>query len=151
MTFDSMDALKNYILSRSKVAIQMAQEKVYQVIDRFVKEYYAEYDPIVYERTYQLYRSLVKADIQQTANGWEAEIYFDLDALDYHMRRMNGKWYSRKDNSWSEQKTLSSAAHGHHGGKYAGTAIWDEPMIVLWKNKHDILKKALLDAGIPVK
>lgn len=149
MTFNSMDELKNYILSKSEVAIKLAQEEVYKIIDKFVKQYYEEYTPEVYERTYQLYRSLVKSDIKSDGNGWVAEVYFDLGALDYHIKMLNGKEYPNK--GWSEQKTLSSAAHGHHGGKFAGTAIWDDPMIEFWKTKSDILKMALLDAGIPVK
>ena len=86
MTFDSVDALKSYILSRMQPAVQKAQEQVYQVIDRFVKEYYAEFSPEVYERTYQLYRSLVKSDIKSTGNGYEACVYFDIGALDYAMK-----------------------------------------------------------------
>ena len=71
MTFSSMEELRTYILSRSKVAVQLAQEKIYQVISRFVKEYYTEFSPELYDRTYQLFRSLVKTDIVQTLNGWE--------------------------------------------------------------------------------
>lgn len=168
MTFKSIDELKNYILRKSGSAIAMAQEKVYQVIERFIKQYYAEYTPEVYERTYQLYRSLVKSDVKPTGNGWVAEVYFDLDALDYQIKHftqwpvtsggyMNPFNYAvSPDGSFSNpkgsaEKVLSSAAHGYHGGKFAGTAIWDEPMIVLWKSKRDLLKKALIDAGIPVK
>lgn len=149
MVFRNVSDLEDYLLSRCKEAVRLMQERAFQVIDAFVKQYYAEYDPIVYERTYQLYRSLVKSEIKATGNGWTAEVYFDLDRLDYYMRKMNGKWY--RNVGWDEQKTLSSAAHGHHGGKYAGTAIWDDPMIVLTKNRRNILKKALIDAGIPVK
>lgn len=149
MTFDSIDALKNYILSRSGNAIRLAQERVYQVIDRFVKQYYAEYPPEVYERTYQLYRSLVKSDVKSTANGWVAEVYFDLDALDYHIKRLNGREYSNK--GWSEEKTLSAAAHGSHGGYVSGTAIWDTPIGILNAQGYNMLKRALIDSGIPVR
>ena len=150
MTFDSIDALKNYILSRSGNAIRLAQERIYQVIDRFVKEYYAEFTPEVYERTYQLYRSLVKSDIKSTGNGWIAEVYFDLDALDYHMKRINGVEVLNK--GWSEEKTLSAAARGSHGGyNIGGTAIWYEPLKILNADGYNMLKKALIDSGIPVR
>ena len=149
MTFDSMDALKNYILSKSKVAIQLAQERVYLVIHRFVKEYYAEFSPEVYERTYQLFRSLVKSDIKSTGNGWTAEVYFDLDALDYHMKRVNGREVPNK--GWSEMKTLEAAMAGSHGGYTDGTPIWDYSIAVLSQEGYHILKKSLIDAGIPVK
>ena len=41
MTFETVDALESYILSRINVAIQEAQAKVYEVIHEFVKKYYA--------------------------------------------------------------------------------------------------------------
>lgn len=150
MVFDSVDALKNHILSCSRSAIIMVQEKIYQVIDRFVKEYYAEFDPVMYERTYQLYRSLVKSDVTRTSNGWEAEVYFDIDALDYHMKRVNGVEVPNK--GWSEEKTLWAAAHGSHGGYNIGaTAIWYDPLKILSAEGYNMLKKALIDAGIPIR
>lgn len=149
MTFDSVDALKSYILSRLQPAVQKAQEQVYQVIDRFVKEYYAEFSPEVYERTYQLYRSLVKSDIKSTGNGYEAYVYFDIDALDYAMKTIGGTTVPNK--GWSEEKTLTAAAaHGSHGGYIGGTAIWDEPIGVLSTEAYNILKRMLIESGIPL-
>lgn len=149
MDFRSISDLENYLLSKCKEAVNLMQASAFQVIEGFIKQYYAEYEPVMYERTYQLFKSLVKSEIRPTANGWEADVYFDLERLDYHVKKINGVLYDNK--GWSEQKTLSSAAHGHHGGKYAGTAIWDEPMIVLTKHQRSILKNALLNAGIPVR
>lgn len=154
MTFDSIDALKNYILSRSETAVKLAQERVYLVINRFVKEYYAEFSPVLYERTYQLFRSLVKTDVRSTGNGWVAEVYFDASTLDYSMKSIHG--VKTINNGWDGEKTLSAAAHGHHGGptptsNITGTAIWDEPLTILNQEAINILKKSLIDAGIPVK
>ena len=149
MTFTSMDALKNYILSRSKDAIARSQEQIYQVINRFVKEYYAEWSPAVYERTYQLFRSLVKSDIKSTGNGWIAEVYFDLEALDYHMKLVNG--VKVPNQGWSEEKTLQSAARGEHGGYKVGTAIWADPVAILTNEGYEILKRMLIESGIPIK
>ena len=167
MTFDSYDALKNYILSKSKVAIKLAQERVYLVIHSFVKDYYAEYSPEVYERTYQLFRSLVKSDIKSTGNGWVAEVYFDIGMLDYQIKHLtqrpvNGGYMNpyngaiSSDGSFpnpkgSAQATMESAAYGSHGGYKDGTAIWADPLLLLNKEARDMLKKALLDAGIPIK
>ena len=83
MTFNTMDELENYILEKTRQAMIPIQEQVYTIVDRFLKQYYAEYDPIIYERTYQLYQSLVKTGIKKTANGYEAYVYFDVDKLDY--------------------------------------------------------------------
>lgn len=149
MTFNSVDELKSYILSHSASAVGMAQERVFQVIDRFVKQYYAEFSPEMYERTYQFYRSLVKTDIISTGNGWVAEVYFDVDALDYAMKRVNG--IERPNKGWSEQKTLDAAMAGSHGGYTGGTPIWEYSIAILSQEAYHILKRALIDAGIPVK
>ena len=149
MTFNSVEALKSYILQHSATAIKLAQERVYLIIDRFVKQYYAEFTPETYERTYQLFKSLVKSDIISTGNGWVAEVYFDLEALDSAMKRINGVEVPNK--GWSEEKTLEAAAHGSHGGWIEGTAIWDEPLSILNTEAYNILKRSLIDAGISIR
>lgn len=167
MTFDSLEALKSYILSKSGVAIKMAQEKVFRLIEDYILKYYTEFDPAVYERTYQLLCSLVKTAVVSTGNGWVAEVYFDASTLDYHIKHMtkvkvdggymnpynhvitsNGVFQNSKGDA---NKVLESAAHGSHGGYTSGTAIWDDPMKILNKEAYNMLKKALIDAGIPVK
>lgn len=167
MTFDSMDALKNYILSKSKIAVKETQEKVFRIIEDYILEYYTEFDPVIYERTYQLLCSLVKTAVQPTGNGWIAEVYFDAGALDYHVKHftkwpVNGGYMNPFNGAISHdgtfpnpegsgEITLATAAHGSHGGYRSGTAIWDDPMKILNKNAINMLKKALIDAGIPIK
>ena len=103
----------------------------------------------MYERTYQLYQSLVKSEIVPFGNGYKARVYFDLDKLDYAMKTVNG--VSTPNSGWSEEKTLSAAAHGSHGGYTSGTAIYDEPIAVLDSEAYEILKRMLIDSGIPIK
>ena len=150
MTFNSTDELKNYILSKCEEAIQNAQLEVHAIIDRFLMQYYAEYDPSLYERTYQLLHSLVKSDVKSTGNGYEAEIYFDVSMLDYSVKTLKGigTWSNK---NWSEQTTLEAAAHGSHGGWTSGTAIWDDPMKIIDAKAIQILKKHLIAAGIPLR
>lgn len=166
MTFESTDAIKQYLLSHMQPAIQKAEEQVYQIINRFVKEYYAEYSPEVYERTYQLYRSLVKSDIVSTGNGFEVQIYFDASQLDYQIKKMTkihttGGFMNPYNHAVSSsgifsnpegsaEKTLEAAMHGTHGGKAAGTAIWDESISILNKEAYEILKRMLISEGIPI-
>lgn len=149
MVFSSVNELKQYILSRMQPAIIKAQEQIYQVIDKFIKQYYAEFSPSMYERTYQLYRSLVKSDIISTGDGYEAHVYFDLDALDYAMKNIHGVQVPNK--GWSEEKTLMAAAHGSHGGYTSGTAIYDQPIALLKTEGYEILKRMLISEGIPIK
>lgn len=163
MTFNSMDELKNYILSHSKVAVERARDKVYKIIDGFLKEYYSEFTPDVYVRTKQLLNSLVKTNVKHVKNGWVAEVYFDIEKLDYSTRIVPSMFtpWAKPENTfhregWTKENdewVLKTAMTGSkpHGGYKEGTAIWTESMKVLTKDKIQILKKALIDAGIPVR
>lgn len=168
MTFNSLDALKNYILSRSGVAIKIAQEKVFSLIEDFLLKYYSEFSPEVYERTYQLLCSLVKTEVVSTGNGWVAEVYFDVGSLNYQTKGLHGHPvdggfehpYVRgvvtsdgifQNSKGDAEKTFAAAAHGSHGGYISGTAIWDDPMKILNREAYHMLKQALIDAGIPVR
>lgn len=146
MVFKNEAELRNYVLPKMKNAIVKAQSQVYQIVDRFVKEFYAEYPPEVYERTYQLYRSLVKSNIVPTKNGYEAEVYFDLSSIDY----VTG---SRP----SGEQVMGAAEWGRHGAMglavadFKGTSIWHEPLDILNAEAINILKKMLISEGIPIK
>lgn len=145
MVFHSMSELKQYILSRSANALQKTVEQVYQIIDRFMKEFYAEYSPVMYERTYQLYRSLVKTDIESTGNGWKAYVYFDYGSLVY-----------TTGSSPSGQQVMNAASYGGHGAEglhivAGGTGVWDEPKAILDSQAIEILKRMLIAEGIPIK
>ena len=165
MTFNSIDALEKYILSRSKVAIEVAREKVYDKIAEFLFQFYEEFTPDVYVRTYQLLCSLVKTNVVSTGNGWTAEVYFDLGALNYATRIVpqGQPWSSRArpentyhreawthdNDAWVLETAMTGAKP--HGGYASGTAVWTKSMEVLNQEKRDILKNALIQAGIPVK
>lgn len=162
MTFDSLDELKNYILTKSQVAIELAQEKVAMIINHFLTEYYREFEPEVYVRTYQLLRSLIKSDVQYTGNGWVAEVYFDIGALDYATRVVPAQFsWASSNNTYHRQPwdggntawVLETAMTGGlpHGGYAGGTAIWTESMKILDKQAIKILKEKLIAAGVPVR
>lgn len=152
MTFKNEAEFKKFLLQKCKNALIKSQAQVYQIINRFVKEYYASFSPELYERTYQLYKSLVKSDIEPTANGFEAQVYFDLSELDY----MTG---ARP----SGEQVMSAAKQGFHGAmgtvenvelKYintGGVGIWDDPKKILDAEAINILVRMLKSEGIPIK
>ena len=145
MVFKNEAQLKSFLLSKCQNALIKAQEQVYQIIDRFVKEFYAEFSPEMYERTYQLYRSLVKSDVVPTGNGYKAEVYFDFSSLVY-----------TSGSSPSGEQVMNAAAYGSHGAEglhiiAGGTGIWDEPKQILNSEAINILKKMLISEGIPIR
>ena len=145
MVFKNETQLKAFLLPKCRNALAKAQAQVYQIIDRFVKEYYAEFSPEMYERTYQLYQSLVKSEIVSTGNGFEARVYFDLGSLDYVTgARPSG------------EQVMGAAEFGRHGAMglavadFKGTSIWHEPKAILDAQAIEILKKMLISEGIPI-
>lgn len=162
MTFKSAKELENYILSHSKVAIEQARERVYDIIAKFLLRFYSEFEPSLYERTYQLLCSLVKTQATPTKNGWIAEVYFDVNSLDYSMKTLKniGSWRnSYKQGNWSDENdawVLKTAMtgdypHGGYSGASGNTQIWTESMKVFNQDAIEILKQELINAGIPVK
>ena len=146
MVFKNVKQLEVFLLQKCKNALMKSQEQVYQIIDRFVKEFYAEYSPDVYERTYQFYRSLVKGDIVRTAHGYEAQVYFDLSSIDY----VTG-------NKPSGEQVMQAAEWGRHGAMglavadFKGTSVWHEPLAELDAKAIGILVDMLRAEGIPIK
>lgn len=146
MVFKNEEQLKSFLLQKCKNALIKSQEQVYQIINRFVKEFYAEYNPEMYERTYQLFSSLVKSDIIQTGSGYEVQVYFDLSSLDYVTgARPSG------------EQVMGAAEWGRHGAMglavadFKGTSIWHEPLEILNAQAINILKKMLISEGIPIR
>lgn len=146
MVFKNEEQLKSFLLQKCKNALIKSQEQVYQIINRFVKEFYAEYNPEMYERTYQLFSSLVKSDIIQTGSRYEAQVYFDLSSLDYVTgARPSG------------EQVMGAAEWGRHGAMglavadFKGTSIWHEPLEILNAQAINILKKMLISEGIPIR
>lgn len=156
MRISNSQQLETVMKERLKGAIVSAQEKVYQVIDKFLKQYYAEYTPMQYDRTYQLLRSLVKSEIINNGNGYKCRVFFDLSKIDYTYKTINGKTYKNSGYGTIVTKedivgmAMTSETHGGYKAPQ-NTAIWNESMIELNRDKIKILKQALLDNGIPIK
>lgn len=155
MTFNSPYELETYLRTRMKAAIEQAENVVHQVIDKFLKQYYGEFSPAVYERTYQLLHSLVKSEIVPTNNGYECHVYFDLDKIDYSFKMINGHRYRNDTTKVGGKKGIvAMAMQGYtHGGYRAAqnTAIWTESMKILNRDKIQILRQCLEENGIPIK
>lgn len=145
MVFDSIKAIEKDIIKKSRLAIMKAQDEIYVIIKKFVYQYYNSYDPIMYERTYQLLASLVQTRVVSTGNGYTAEVYFDYDSLNY----ITGA-------KPSGLQVMKAAAYGGHGAEGlrvvgGGVGIWNDPKEILDAQAMQILKKNLIEAGIPIK
>ena len=147
MVFKNESQLKSFLLGKCRNAITNAQEKVYRIIDDFVKRFYADYDPIIYQRTNQLLCSLVKSSIRRDGNKFVATVYFDIGSLDYVTGRTP-----------SGGQVMEAAAEGLHGASglrvvpgNTGVNIWNSPLQILDAEAINILRDMLIAEGIPIK
>ena len=145
MVFKNEAQLKSFLLKKCQGPLIKAQAKVYKILDLYMQRFYADYDPELYERTYQLLHSLVKSDVRQKGNELIAEVYFDL-----------GYKYKTGANPSGEQ-AMDAAAYGGHGAKdllivYGdGEDAWHTPLEILDAEAVEILKNMLIAEGIPIK
>lgn len=145
--FKNQKELESFLMKQSRQALLKAQDKVYGIIKQFVYKFYNDYDPELYERTYQLLESLVQSRIVSDGKGYKAEIYFDVNGLNYVTGRQP-----------SGEQVMDAAAEGLHGadglrvmsGKN-GIDIWNTPIQRLNAEAINILVDMLKAEGIPVK
>lgn len=154
--FNSKQQLELYLKQQMGFAMKKAEEEVYQIIDRFIKEFYAEFKPKEYIRTYMFYKSLTKSEIKYTGKGYEFEVYFDVDKVDYYMKTIFSK--DENGNVVSENVINTNATtdeifrwniQGFHGKK-KGTASYKESMKILKTKMIPLLKQKMKESGIPV-
>lgn len=154
MTFKTTDELESYLLSKMQPAISIVAEKIYHIIDKILAQWYREYNPVLYERTQQLLHSLVKSDVISTGNGYKVEVYFDVSALDYSYKYINGEMYANDGASGEDvMQAAMSGGHGASGWKIAATTtpIWDKSIGIISTEVYDMIKQALISEGIPIK
>lgn len=164
MVFKNEKELEQFLLKKCHSALAKTQEKVYQIIDKFLNDFYKDYTPGTYtdwdgtekfyrgyERTYQLLHSLVKSEIIHSKNGYEANVYFDYNYL---------KSKYSDGNQPSGLQVMEAAAQGFHGaigdgfwyfdGK-TGVSVWNDPIKKLDAEAIEILKNMLITEGISIK
>ena len=149
MVFKNRNELLAFLYDKAYDALKDAQVVVYDIIQDFLEQFYADYDPSLYERTEQLLRSLVKGNIRPSAKGYIADIYFDLSSLNY----VTG-------NQPTGEQVMKAAAQGLHGAigsdllyvhGNTGVGVWNDPLQVLDAEAIRILKDRLIERGIPIK
>lgn len=93
-TVRNMAELEKALNNTIYMAVKQSQQRVYDVIQDFIKEYYKEKVftdkngnpsaiPKIYDRSFQFFNSLVKSEIKKIKGGWECEVYIDYESLDY--------------------------------------------------------------------
>lgn len=99
-----------------KMTDQLA-DRVYEILNYFLQDYYAGYEPSSYQRTKDFLYSAVKVDAEPYKGGVRASVYIDTDAMNSY-RNVSGYQVAK----WSNE--------GKHGGLEVDHKphVWDDTM-----------------------
>lgn len=147
MVFKNEKELERFIMKQSYQALMKAQDKVYKIINKWILEFYLDYTPTLYKRTFEIFSHLLKSNIVKDGKGYKAEVYFDLSG-----------YYDTGSNPSFEQVFDVAAYDGLHGANglhwetgNKGISIWEDPKREVDAKAIDILVNMLRAEGIPVK
>lgn len=150
--FNSVAELKSYVIMQMKPAVEAVQEKIHRIIENYLYAFYGEYQPSISVRTWQIFDSLVKTSVVQNGNGWEGEVYFDLDALNHPKRYIGQDGSTVVTSDWNEIEILSSVMTGAtHGGAIGGIPVWTTAMGDINPEWIQWFKQELIANEIPVQ
>lgn len=79
---NNMNDLQKALMPTMTKMVDVMAERVYQTLNYFLDEYYKDWTPESYRRTFDFLRSAVKVDAKPYRNGVRASVYIDYDAMD---------------------------------------------------------------------
>lgn len=111
---DLMRALKSATL---KQMVEKVGGDVKYLIKAYIEEcFYMPYTPLFYNRTFQLLNSVTTSQVRETDNGYEIEVFLDIDSIHY------------KDGYEEEIVWLASQGFHGSGSIYEQGEFWVEAM-----------------------
>jgi hypothetical protein len=82
MSSGGMKELEKYLLQQCKDLCEMASIEVFEAINFFLNQYYSEWSPSYYQRSYDLLHSAFKTEVKKVGNGYQAVVGIDYESLD---------------------------------------------------------------------
>lgn len=139
----SMSDLMKILESRIQQALKMTQQEIFEVIQQHITDYYHEYTPHMYQRTWEFLNSLIKTNIVKTNGTISCTVEIDKDYLSY---RYKGGTTGLEVASYANQHS--------HGGVYDDDfgQFWDDAMAELGLESgiKYLMKNNLQKCGITV-
>lgn len=124
--------LQSYVAS----ALEKTQKEIYDVIQESINEYYREYTPSVYQRTYKFLNSLVKPKVEIDGDTITCEVKLDEEYLRYHYPG-NPSWKGNVPAtgqdvaSWANRDVPGAGNHGYTVDEGRDIGFWDEGLQTL--------------------
>ena len=141
--FKSVIDVNNYIESACEKAIKSVAERMTEELESYIREdFYNQYSPRFYKRSYQL----LKSPKYNMLDPKSAEIFIDIDSIDY-LIGANEKY------DYSEEDIVKLASLGFHGtiNIFKPGMFWED--FIDWCNNNVpyLMKFELKKYGITVK
>ena len=136
-TFTSIVELQGAMQQCCTVAIQNACEILLAELQRLIRsEFYDQYTPTMYNRTYQFLESATKEMVTDLCG----RVFMDADRMNY------------LEPHWTGEVQLEAANNSVHGGILVnGGRYWDSFMEYCNANALNILKQELRKQGLNVR
>lgn len=135
--FKTVVGLENYLESACEKAVENACNRLLGTLQQLIDtEYYDQFEPDFYKRTYQFWHSATTRMLNKTCG----EIFMDESAMNY------GAY-------WDGECQVQFASRGYHGSTEFQTEgrFWDSFIEFCEDNVTTILKEELRKQGINVK
>ena len=141
--FKSIIDVNNYIENACEQAIKAVAERMTEELKSYIQEdFYNQYSPRFYRRSYQL----LKSPKYNMLDPKSAEIFIDIDSIDYLIG-------SNERYNYDEADIVKLASLGYHGiiDIFRPGMFWED--FIEWCNKNVpyLMKQELKKQGIPVK
>ena len=135
--YKTYSALVTAMNKNINIAVENACNRLLGALQQLIDtEYYDQFEPDYYKRTYQFWRSATTKMLTQNCG----EIFMDEDAMNY------GSY-------WDGELQLQFASRGYHGTTAIQTEgrFWQTFLDFCEQNAVKILKEELIKQGINVK
>lgn len=135
--YKTYSALVSAMNKNINIAVENACNRLLGALQQLIDtEYYDQFEPDFYIRSYQFWRSATTKMLTQNCG----EIFMDKNTMNY------GSY-------WNGEKQLVYASQGYHGSKDIETEgrFWDAFIAYCEANATRILKEELRKKGINVK
>ena len=144
---DLEKVLQPYIIK----SMELTEETIFKKIKEKVEDYYAEYQPTVYQRTGKLREAPFKSEVNKNGNGYYFVVGFKDDYLTFQYP-LSKQW---SDNIFATGEDVLGYFNSHsHGGTVRGSHdYWDEVLSDLGGDVGiiNLFKQNCKRVGLPIK
>lgn len=78
MAYKSLD---DFMMEKCRQVCEMMANEVYEVINYFLAQYYEEWTPQYYQRSYDMLHSAFKTEMKKVGNSWQTTVGIDYESL----------------------------------------------------------------------